>query len=65
VLGTRAAAAGSIPISALGQGALDVRMRGSGRFRGNGYSGARSADLGLGLRRISVRVKYRRARGIG
>jgi hypothetical protein len=65
VLGLRAAAAGSIPIAALGQGSFDVRMLGSGRFEANGYSGTRSADFALRLRRISVRVAYGRAREIG
>jgi len=65
VLGLRNPAAGSVPLAALGRSSIDVRMRGSGHFRAAGYSGTRSADVALGLRRLSLRAVYRRARGIG
>jgi hypothetical protein len=64
VLGRGAPAVGSVSLAAFGQGSIAARMRGSGQFSANGYSGTRSADLTLELKRVSIRAAYRRARGI-
>jgi hypothetical protein len=58
------AGTGSVPLAALARRSFGVRMRGSGKFRGHGYSGTRSADFALGLERVSIRAVYRRASGI-
>jgi hypothetical protein len=64
-IGSGPAATGSIPLSAIGHRTLQVRMRGSASFAGQPYSGSRSADFALGLRLVSLRAGYRRARSIG
>jgi hypothetical protein len=57
-------ATGSAPLSALGRRSFVVRMRGTGPLGPDGYSGTRSADFTLELRRVSIRAVYKRARGI-
>ena len=64
MFGFAPAARGSIPLRALGRRSISVSLRGAGSFAAHGYTGSRTADFTLGLRRISVRAVYRRARGI-
>jgi hypothetical protein len=60
VLGSSAPlAAGSLPVSALGRQALDLKLTATGRFSTGAYTGVRSGEIGLHLvhKRTGVRVE--------
>jgi hypothetical protein len=63
VVGFNTAGHGSVPLTALGRRSFGVRVSGSGRFSGHGYAGTRTAELTMGLQRVSLRAVYGRARG--
>jgi hypothetical protein len=65
VIGVHDIAAGSVPLGVLAQRSFGVHMTGGARFASHGYSGTRSADFALDLRRVSVHAVYRRARELG
>jgi hypothetical protein len=58
MLGSSPLASGTIAVGTLGRRTLRMTLTGSGSYAGRGYSGTRSASVGLVLQRRSFHVVF-------